>query len=68
MIKADMPTMGAIKGATISAAELLGLKDQLGGIEAGKLTDEVAVDSDSLRDLRSFGRVVFEMKNGVVYK
>jgi imidazolonepropionase-like amidohydrolase len=68
MIEAGMPAMQAIKAATISAAELLGEKDRLGSIEAGKLADIVAVDGDPLKDPLVFGKVVFVMKDGVVYK
>ena len=68
MIEAGMPAMQAIKTATINAAELLGMKDQLGTIEAGKLADIVAVDGDPLTDPKVFGKVVFVMKDGVVYK
>src|SRR5688572_11970421 len=68
MIGAGMPAMQAIKAATINAAELLGMKDQLGSIEAGKLADIVAVDGDPLTDPKVFGKVVFVMKDGVVYK
>ena len=68
MIEAGMPAMEAIKAATISAAELLGEKDKLGSIEAGKLADIIAVDGDPLKDARFFEKVVFVMKDGVVYK
>jgi imidazolonepropionase-like amidohydrolase len=68
MIEAGMPAMEAIKSATISAAELLGEKDKLGSIETGKLADIVAVDGDPLKDPTAFSKVVFVMKNGVVYK
>jgi imidazolonepropionase-like amidohydrolase len=68
MIEAGMKPMDAIKAATISAADLLGMKDQLGSIEAGKLADVVAVDGDPLTDSKVFGKVVFVMKDGVVYK
>ena len=68
MIEAGMPAMEAIKAATISAAELLGEKDKLGSIEAGKLADIIAVDGDPLKDARVFEKVVFVMKDGVVYK
>jgi imidazolonepropionase-like amidohydrolase len=68
MIQAGMPPMEAIKAATISAAELLGVKDQLGSIEVGKIADVVAVDGDPLKDSQAFGRVVFVMKDGVIYK
>ena len=68
MIEAGMPAMEAIKAATISAADLLGQKDKLGSIEAGKIADIVAVDGNPLSDAKVFGKVVFVMKEGVVYK
>jgi len=68
MIEAGMPAMEAIKAATISAAELLGQKDILGSIEVGKWADIVAVDGDPLKDAKVFGKVVFVMKNGTIYK
>jgi len=68
MIEAGMSAMEAIKAATISAAELLGEKDRLGSIEVGKLADIVAVDGDPLKDPQVFGKIVFVMKDGVVYK
>lgn len=68
MIEAGMPAMEAIKAATIHAADLLGEKERLGSIEKGKIADIVAVDGDPLTDPKAFGRVVFVMKEGVVYK
>ena len=68
MIEAGMTPMDAIKSATISAADLIGIKDQVGSIEAGKLADIIAVDGDPLKDPQVFGKVIFVMKDGVVYK
>jgi imidazolonepropionase-like amidohydrolase len=68
MIEAGMKPMEAIKAATINAAELLGEKDKLGSIEAGKLADIIAVDGDPLKDAKVFGKVVFVMKGGIVHK
>lgn len=68
MIEAGMKPMDAIKAATINAAELLGEKDKLGSIEVNKLADIVAVDGDPLKDAKVFGKVVFVMKGGLVYK
>ena len=58
----------AIKAATLNASELLGVKDQLGSIDKGKLADIIAVDGDPTKDVQSMGKVKFVMKNGVVYK
>lgn len=68
MIEAGMPPMEAIQAATIHAADLLGMKDQLGSIETGKLADLVAVEGNPLKDTQAFGKVIFVMKDGVVYK
>ncbi len=68
MIEAGMPSMEAIKAATINAADLLGMKQQLGSIETNKLADIVAVDGDPLKDAKAFGKVIFVMKDGMVYK
>lgn len=68
MIEAGMKPMDAIKAATINAADLLGMKDELGTIEAGKLADIVAVDGDPLTDSKVFGKVVMVMKDGKIYK
>lgn len=68
MIEAGMKPMDAIKAATINAAELLGEKERLGSIEVGKTADVVAVDGDPLSDSKVFGKVVFVMKDGIVYK
>ena len=68
MIEAGMTPMDAIKAATINAADLLGEKDRLGSIEVGKLADIIAVDGDPLTDSKVFGKVIFVMKDGVIYK
>jgi len=68
MTEAGMKPMEAIKCATVHAADLLGEKEKLGSIEPGKLADIVAVDGDPLKDTRVFGKVIFVMKDGVVYK
>jgi imidazolonepropionase-like amidohydrolase len=68
MTEAGMPLLEAIKCATINAAELIGISDKTGSIEKGKWADIVAVDGDPLKDIQSMGRVVFVMKEGVLYK
>lgn len=68
MVKFGMTPAQAIRAATSTAAELLGMKDSLGTVEAGKLADIVAVPGDPLSDVSLMERVEFVMKGGVVQK
>jgi imidazolonepropionase-like amidohydrolase len=68
MVEAGMPPMAAIQSATVVAAELLGVRDRLGSLEAGKLADIVAVEGNPLQNISAMEKVTFVMKDGVVYK
>jgi imidazolonepropionase-like amidohydrolase len=68
MVKWGMTPAQAIRAATASAAELLGMQDKLGTIEPGKLADIVAVPGDPLTDITAIEKVDFVMKGGVVYR
>jgi len=68
MHEAGMPALEAIKAATFSAADLVGISDVTGVLEKGKNADIVAVDGDPTQDIYLMGKVVFVMKDGVVYK
>ena len=62
-----LPPLEAIRGATIYAAELLGLEDR-GLIEAGRLADLIAVSANPLDDVTLLEDVQFVMKGGSIYK
>ena len=68
MVEWGMTPMGAIQAATISSADLLGWKDKVGSITAGKFADIVAITSDPLQKISVLENVEFVMKGGVVYK
>ena len=67
MVEAGMSPAEAIRSATVSTAELLGMSDRLGRIEAGYIADLVAVPGNPLEDITALQRVHFVMKDGVVY-
>jgi len=68
MVKFGMTPAQAIHSATSTAADLLGEKDSLGTVEAGKLADIVAVPGDPLNDVSLMEKVDFVMKGGVVVR
>jgi imidazolonepropionase-like amidohydrolase len=60
--------MQAIFAATREPADLLGVADRIGSIQAGRYADIVAVPGDPLKDTTQFEQVGFVMKGGVVYR
>lgn len=68
MVKFGMTPAQAIRSATVTAAELLGVKDSLGTVEPGKLADVVAVPGDPLNDVTVMEKVDFVMKGGAVMR
>jgi imidazolonepropionase-like amidohydrolase len=68
MVKYGMTPTQAIRSATMTGAELLGMQDKIGSLEAGKMADIVAVPGDPLKDITVLEKVNFVMKNGVVYR
>ena len=60
--------MDSIIAGTMNGAKLLGWDKNLGSLTVGKWADIVAVSGDPLKDIHAMEKVVFVMKNGVVYK
>ncbi len=68
MVQDGMTPMEAIRSATSVPAEMLGLSERIGTIEAGRLADLVAVAGDPLGDVHELERVKFVMKDGAVFR
>ena len=68
MVEFGMKPADALRAATVEAAELLGFKDRLGVIAAGRIADLIAVEGNPLTDINALGRVRFVMKDGAVYR
>lgn len=63
-----MSNMEVIVAATSSAAKLLGWEKNAGSLTPGKWADIIAVPGDPLKDIHATERVMFVMKNGVIFK
>ena len=68
MVRHGMTPATAIQAATTNAADLLGLRREIGSIEAGKEADIIAVAGDPLSDVTVLKRVGFVMADGRVHK
>jgi hypothetical protein len=66
MVDAGLEPMEVICASTLRSAEFLGVSEQLGSVEPGKLADLVVVDGDPLRDISSSRNVSTVIKDGKV--
>ena len=66
MVSHGMAPIDALRSATSTAAELLGLGNTIGTLEAGKLADIVAVTGDPTSDISAVEHVAFVMKEGKI--
>jgi imidazolonepropionase-like amidohydrolase len=71
LVSLGMTPGDAIVAGTRTAAELLGLGEQVGTVEQGKLADLVLCDGDPLADISLLGKpenVVAVVQDGVIRK
>lgn len=68
LVRGGMTPLQVLQAATMNGAELIGLSNDIGTIEAGKYADIIAVKADPLRDISAMEQVDFVMKGGVVIK
>lgn len=68
MVEAGMPAIEALLSAMQVNANILGIGDKVGSIEVGKLADIVAVGENPLNNIKTMEKVLFVMKDGVIYK
>lgn len=68
MVEGGMPAIEALLSAMQVNANILGVGDKIGSIEAGKLADIVAVNENPTSNIKTMEKIAFVMKEGVVYK
>lgn len=67
MVLAGLPPAAALRTATVNAARALGVEDELGTIEVGKLADLVVLRGDPLDDIRNTRDPRLVIKGGEIY-
>ena len=68
MVDLGMDPLQALRAGTTIDAKLLGVDGFTGSLEAGKLADIVVIPGDPAKAIRNTEKVVFVMKEGVVYR
>ncbi|MBM3767439.1 MAG: amidohydrolase family protein [Acidobacteria bacterium] len=68
MVQLGMKPIDALKSATSVDAELFGIADQVGTLEAGKIADIIAIPGNPVSDIAKTREVFFVMKDGRVVK
>jgi Tol biopolymer transport system component/imidazolonepropionase-like amidohydrolase len=67
-VQGGMTPLEALRVATLSPAQTLGLDGDLGSIEAGKMADFVVLDRNPLERIENSDSVALVVKNGVAYR
>ncbi len=63
-----MTALEALTAATKTASELVRKSHEIGSIEAGKLADIAAFETDPREDIKAMEKCCFVMKDGVIHK
>src|SRR5581483_8235023 len=63
-----MSTHDALRVATIFGAEAIGLNQDVGSLEAGKLADLIVLEKNPLLDIHNTNTIRYVMKNGELFE
>jgi imidazolonepropionase-like amidohydrolase len=67
MAQGGMSNARILRTATVNGAKTLGLEDQIGSLEAGKLADIIVLDKNPLENIENSNSVRYTMINGRLY-
>jgi imidazolonepropionase-like amidohydrolase len=68
MAEGGLKPMDVLVAATHHGAEVCGLGDQTGTLEAGKWADAIVLDGNPLEDMTALSRVKLVFKEGILYQ
>ncbi|MEO9803736.1 MAG: amidohydrolase family protein [Reichenbachiella sp.] len=67
LAQGGMTNLEALRSATLNGANYIGMDDQIGSIEVGKLADLIVLDKNPLDDIQNSNSLVYTMINGRLY-
>ena len=68
MTKYGMTSIEAIQSATMDAAEVIGMSDQVGQVKIGFFADIIAVKKDPVLNIQALENIDVVIKGGKIYK
>ena len=68
MVKYGMTALAALQADMLNGSKLLGWQGQIGALKPGYFADLIAVPGNPLQDIGALQKVVFVMKDGIVYR
>ena len=57
----------ALRAATLNGADYIGMQDQIGSLEIGKLADLIVLDKNPLEDIKNSEEILYTMINGKLF-
>ncbi len=67
LAQGGMSPLEALRCATANGAYYLGMEQELGSLEPGKLADLIVLEKNPLEDIRNSEAILYVMKNGRLY-
>jgi imidazolonepropionase-like amidohydrolase len=67
LAQGGMTPMEVLRAGTLNGAEYIGLGDDIGSLENGKLADLIVLEKNPLEDIRNTDSVELVMVNGRLY-
>src|SRR5204863_8218527 len=68
MAAGGMKPLDVLRVATINGAHAIGMEQDLGSLEPGKLADLIVLDANPLEDIHNTNTVRYVLKNGRLYE
>lgn len=65
--KGGMPIEDVLRAATVVSAEKLGLQEEIGSLEVGKMADFIVLDDNPLDDILNTLSLKYTVQGGIVY-
>lgn len=67
LVECGLSPMEALVAATRTGAEMIGIQQQLGTLEPGKMADLLILSADPLADIRNIRRIETVIQGGIAY-